>query len=741
MEHKKSNRNSRYDVFISYRRDGGDMTAKIIYDELVKAGYSVFMDVETLKSGRFNVELLDRIDECKDFVLILPPNAIDRCVNDGDWVRIEIEHAISKNKNIVPIELRGFTMPSKDSLPPLMKSLPDYNRIEANNQNFNQAIEKLCLFLKSKKIKKIKSRVILFSVAMVALAIISLVCISLIQKAADAKNTMTISKLAATHTSQSGSQKNQTNTSSDESNEGKDNKLDEIYNEAVEKFNNGKYEEAKVIFSTLGDYKGSKEYIAGCDEEISEKTYQDCLSKFDNGEYEEALAGFELISDYRDSADYVLKCQDVIEKKGKQRKQYSDAIVLFNSGEYVEAKKVFESLGDYENSEEYATKCNNMILEEAYQNYIFLFLNEEYEKALEGFESISDYSDSASYATKCRNEIEKLENLRKRYDEAVKLFNKGEYEEAKVIFVSLGDYENSSEYAVKCDNSILERAYNTYVSLFLEGEYEEALKGFVSLGDFSDSSDYVAKCAKALEEDGYQSAVKLYNDGKYINAKIAFTKLGDEKNSIEYIDKCDEAMSDYQTLFFGKYEQDGNLENGKEDIEWIVLFNEDDCVGLISKYVLDCVPYNSDSQTEWRTTWEISTIRNWLNEQFMKSAFSSEEIALFQSSYVTARGNPRYPYITDAGEDTVDKVFIFDIDELLRFFSDQESRVASATPAVLKEYSEVSSWWLRNRGYNNRDAIIVDFDGSVSYSGCDVREKEVGVRPVVIVDFLNFKNN
>ena len=67
----------KYDVFISYRRDGGEVTARILRDSLTERGYNVFFDVESLRSGAFNTKLYSVIDECKDFTLsrskIQPP--------------------------------------------------------------------------------------------------------------------------------------------------------------------------------------------------------------------------------------------------------------------------------------------------------------------------------------------------------------------------------------------------------------------------------------------------------------------------------------------------------------------------------------------------------------------------------------------------------------------------------------------------------------------------------------------
>lgn len=132
-----------YDIFISYRRTSFE-TANLIATKLTMSGYSVFFDLETLRSGKFNDKLLEVIDGCKDFILILPPNALDRCVDEDDWVRREVEYAIQKGKNIIPVMLRGFEWPEESEIPPLMRELPNYNALSATDPNlFLENIERL----------------------------------------------------------------------------------------------------------------------------------------------------------------------------------------------------------------------------------------------------------------------------------------------------------------------------------------------------------------------------------------------------------------------------------------------------------------------------------------------------------------------------------------------------------------------------------------------------------------------
>jgi len=136
------NYTDKYDIFISYRRDGGEAMAILLRDRLTAKGYNVFLDIENLNSGSFNTKLFDVIDGCKDVILICSIGSLDRCVNDGDWVRLEIARAIEKGKNIVPVMLRGFAFP--ENLPADIANISMQNGVSANSHEyFDAAIERL----------------------------------------------------------------------------------------------------------------------------------------------------------------------------------------------------------------------------------------------------------------------------------------------------------------------------------------------------------------------------------------------------------------------------------------------------------------------------------------------------------------------------------------------------------------------------------------------------------------------
>ena len=153
-----------FDVFISYRRAGdGYAAAQAIKLSLEKAGYRVFLDVEALRSGAFDEALLGHIERARYFVVVLTPDSLKRCYQEGDWVYREIEHAFATNKTIAPIMTRGFVWPTEPprldeldravspekaaEVSELLTRLSKQNGIAAGPENFVDAMRRLKNFL------------------------------------------------------------------------------------------------------------------------------------------------------------------------------------------------------------------------------------------------------------------------------------------------------------------------------------------------------------------------------------------------------------------------------------------------------------------------------------------------------------------------------------------------------------------------------------------------------------------
>ena len=94
---------NKYDIFISYRRDGGAQYARILQLMLIQRGYKVFLDYDELTDGVFSDKIVAAIKEAPVFMLVLSKGSMTRCANDGDWVRKEITLAVEQGKHIVPV--------------------------------------------------------------------------------------------------------------------------------------------------------------------------------------------------------------------------------------------------------------------------------------------------------------------------------------------------------------------------------------------------------------------------------------------------------------------------------------------------------------------------------------------------------------------------------------------------------------------------------------------------------------
>ena len=135
-------------IFLSYRRDGGDITAKLISEALKNRGYSTFYDYDALKGGVFDDQIREEIISCTDMVLVLPKDALVRCESPEDWVRQEIALALKHGKNIIPVMLKGFEFP--ETLPDDINEVRYYNGVRFYMEFFDAVIDSIEKKLRSK---------------------------------------------------------------------------------------------------------------------------------------------------------------------------------------------------------------------------------------------------------------------------------------------------------------------------------------------------------------------------------------------------------------------------------------------------------------------------------------------------------------------------------------------------------------------------------------------------------------
>ena len=188
-------------------------------------------------------------------------------------------------------------------------------------------------------------------------------------------------------------------------------------------------------------------------------------------------------------------------------------------------------------------------------------------------------------------------------------------------------------------------------------------------------------------------------------------------------------------VVFGKYEQDNNSGNGTEDIEWIVLDKTDTGLLLISRYVLDCKPYN---ETLADVNWMDCTLRAWLNGDFYNNAFDETE----KQNIIGVGEFLSQDPMADSSVDFVDNVSILSAETATKYFEYDSWRMAPAT-AYASTYRDATNndgnawWWLRDAGEDmlSKDSVAeyVFYDGSIKNAVFSVEYQYVGVRPVIWV--------
>ncbi|MBQ9155256.1 MAG: hypothetical protein IJ137_00580 [Eubacterium sp.] len=187
-------------------------------------------------------------------------------------------------------------------------------------------------------------------------------------------------------------------------------------------------------------------------------------------------------------------------------------------------------------------------------------------------------------------------------------------------------------------------------------------------------------------------------------------------------------------VLFGSYEQDNDKGNGPEDISWIVLDKPDEhTVLLLSTYILDyqCYYPFKTKQVE-DIIWQDTSIRQWLNAEFISKAFTGEE-----------RG-----YLSDIQSDkaSLDKVTIPSFAEINTYIKGNEvleaDLKARATEYVRKQYAlelepyySTCSWMCRTQNEMDTDIYSIDSRGFLDRVDGSLMDITDGVRPMIKVSW------
>ncbi len=130
-------------VFISYRRTASWALANLIRDDLQRHQVDVWMDVDRLRGGEFELRILNEIANRSHFVVVLQPGSFHGINDPEDWLRREIACAIRHHRSIVPIVADGFTFDAIPLLPPDVAPVADFNGIELHRDYIEAGLARL----------------------------------------------------------------------------------------------------------------------------------------------------------------------------------------------------------------------------------------------------------------------------------------------------------------------------------------------------------------------------------------------------------------------------------------------------------------------------------------------------------------------------------------------------------------------------------------------------------------------
>lgn len=119
----------------------------------------------------------------------------------------------------------------------------------------------------------------------------------------------------------------------------------------------------------------------------------------------------------------------------------------------------------------------------------------------------------------------------------------------------------------------------------------------------------------------------------------------------------------------------------------------------------------------FNVTWATSSLRKWLNTEFLKEAFTNTERMSIMYGKVE---NPKSEkWGTDGGRNTSDRVFILSVEEIEKYLPDQADRAMGKW------------WWARTPGMNLQSVAAVYADGSIYDYGIRDNYTDGGVRPAM----------
>ncbi len=496
----------------------------------------------------------------------------------------------------------------------------------------------------------------------------------------------------------------------------------------------------------------------------SQQKLKDCAAPFDGkNNFQKAMrfAGENLKKELQGYIDFIIN--------RNLTNAYNDAVRIMQSAKteeaYKKASAKFKELHNFKDSKELAEKCS----EEAEQARLLALYNsavsarnsaeteKQFKAAANRFAAIGMFKDSETLAAECLDLAEKA-RIEALYASALTAMNTAkseqQYKTAAEQFEAIKSFKDAQEQYIAClesaEASRKDAIYSAGIVLMNNRvkrieDFQAAIEEFQKIYGWKDADDKIIECQDTITKINAEIFEQEQQQERERQARLAAKKKRKKRNLIigiiaavlvcavvilttviipniqmkEIKERLGDAKAgDY--IKFGTYAQ--NYSGGrKEEIEWLVLEKREGKLLVISKYILDCEPYNTVKK---EVTWETCTLHKWLNNNFMKAAFSSAEKSM------------------------ISEVSLLSVAQANRYFRSDKERECmptsyAVTQGVKKRADGNAWWWLRDTSTNYPDrASTVSFgtddiegnNGHVRTDGDLVDSSYTGIRPVLWID-------
>ena len=151
-----------------------------------------------------------------------------------------------------------------------------------------------------------------------------------------------------------------------------------------------------------------------------------------------------------------------------------------------------------------------------------------------------------------------------------------------------------------------------------------------------------------------------------------------------------------------------------EKMEWIIIEKNKDYLTLLSRNCLEAKPYQENFNKEEILTWEGSTLKSWLNREFVKNFSESDKSTM----------------VDDHGE----LVSLLDKEQAEKIEDGNKQWLICTSDSKENKEGEAKEWWLKNPGKNGC-AMFVNTFGE-SQRSCTTyfdnrADRSLFVRPVI----------